>query len=381
MRFYRLNSNSDFDILCDFIKPHKIGQKIMKNKNKINFIFIKDIKAPAANILKQDALRIGAELVTNKDVILGGKNSNALLMATKEQIAKLVEKEKFQDFDLKNLSKFLKEEFKKPKDVKLMAVLNINNDSFNPQSRVDEKDFEIRLNELLKLKPDYIDIGAVSSRPGSFYCGEEEEFKRLKNILDLIYKKSYFKESIFSLDSFSEYCLEYALNKGFSLINDISGLKNENLAKLALKYNAKYVLMHMQNNPHNMQDNPYYDDLIYEIDLFFKEKLEKLEFFGLKDVILDIGIGFGKTPMHNMLLIKHLEHFLHFDKALLVGASRKSFINAYFKSEVKDRLAGTLYLHLKAIENGASIIRVHDLYEHKQILTLHKAMEDINFYE
>lgn len=381
LNFYRLNLNTDFNALCDFIKPHKIGQKIMQNKNKINFIFIKDIKAPAANILKQDALRVGAELITNKDVIFGKNLSNALLMATQEQIERLIQKEKNQDFGLKELSKFLKLEFNKPKKVKLMAVLNINDDSFNPQSRVNEKDFEKRLNDLLALKPDYIDIGAVSSKPGSVYCGKEEEFKRLKNILDLIYKKSYFKESIFSLDSFDEYCLEYALNKGFKLINDIMGFKNENLANLALKYKASYVLMHIQNIPQNMQDNPHYDDLILEIDEFFKEKLQKLQNFGLEDVILDLGIGFGKTPTHNILLIKHLEHFLHFKKEILIGASRKSVINHYFESKVEQRLSGTLYLHTKAMENGASIIRVHDLYEHKQILALHEAMQKVSFYE
>ncbi|EFT8147361.1 dihydropteroate synthase [Campylobacter jejuni] len=378
MKFFKINPNTDFNLLCSFINPHKMGQKIMSEKTKIHFIFIKDISTPAANILKQDALRVGAELITHKEVITAKiTHSNALLMASKEQIQKLVVKEKLQDFGLKNLALFLQKDFLKQKKAELMAVINVNEDSFNAKSRVSEEDFEKRLNDFLALKPEYIDIGAVSSRPGSEYCGKEEEFKRLKKVLDLIYEKNYYEQAIFSLDSFDEYCLEYALNKGFKLINDITSLRNLNLAKLASKYGAKYCLMHMQNNPNNMQDNPFYEDLLDEMTLFFKEKLELLESFGVKESILDVGIGFGKNAGHNMILIKHLEHFLQFNKPLLIGASRKSVINAYFQSEIKDRLAGTLYLHLKAFENGASIIRVHDLYEHKQLFALAQAMDNI----
>ncbi|WP_306004349.1 dihydropteroate synthase [Campylobacter jejuni] len=378
MKFFKINPNTDFNLLCSFINPHKMGQKIMSEKTKIHFIFIKDISTPAANILKQDALRVGAELITHKEVITAKiTHSNALLMASKEQIQKLVVKEKLQDFGLKNLALFLQKDFLKQKKTELMAVINVNEDSFNAKSRVSEEDFEKRLNDFLALKPEYIDIGAVSSRPGSEYCGKEEEFKRLKKVLDLIYEKNYYEQAIFSLDSFDEYCLEYALNKGFKLINDITSLRNLNLAKLASKYGAKYCLMHMQNNPNNMQDNPFYEDLLDEMTLFFKEKLELLESFGVKESILDVGIGFGKSAGHNMILIKHLEHFLQFNKPLLIGASRKSVINAYFQSEIKDRLAGTLYLHLKAFENGASIIRVHDLYEHKQLFALAQAMDNI----
>ncbi|XAK33194.1 dihydropteroate synthase [Campylobacter coli] len=378
MKFFKINPNTDFNLLCSFINPHKMGQKIMSEKTQIHFILIKDIATPAANILKQDALRVGAELITHKEVITTKiTHSNALLMATKEQIQKLINKEKLQDFGLKNLARFLENDFSKPKQAELMAVINVNEDSFNADSRVSYKDFEERLNEILALNPEYIDIGAVSSRPKSVYCGKEEEFRRLKNVLDLIYDKNYYEKAIFSLDSFDEYCLEYALNKGFKFINDISSLRNLNLAKLASKYNAKYCLMHMQNDPLTMQDDPRYNDLLDEMSSFFKEKLEILDALGVKESILDVGIGFGKSAEHNMILIKHLEHFLQFKKPLLVGASRKSVINAYYESEVKDRLAGTLYLHLKAFENGASIIRVHDLYEHKQLFTMANAMQSI----
>ena len=378
MKFYKINPDTDFNIICSFINPHQFGRKIMSQKTQIHFVLIKNLSIAAANILKQDALRVGAELVTHKEVITAKiTHSNALLMATKEQIQKLISKEKLQDFGLKKLALFLEKDFFKPEKVELMVVMNINEDSFYVNSRASKDNFEKKINEILALNPDYIDIGAVSSRPGSHYCGREEEFKRLKNILDLIYSKKYYEKSIFSLDSFDEFCLKYALDRGFKLINDITGLKNENLARLASEYKTKYCLMHIQKEPSIMQNNPYYEDVLDEISSFFKEKLEILDKYRVKESILDVGIGFGKSAEHNMILIKHLEHFLQFKKPLLIGASRKSVINAYFPSEIKDRLAGTLYLHLKAFENGASIIRVHDLYEHQQLFALASAMKNI----
>ncbi|MEE6541556.1 dihydropteroate synthase, partial [Campylobacter coli] len=129
MKFFKINPNTDFNLLCSFINPHKMGQKIMSEKTQIHFILIKDITTPAANILKQDALRVGAELITHKEVITAKiTHSNTLLMATKEQIQKLINKEKLQDFGLKNLARFLENGFSKPKQAELMAVINVNED-------------------------------------------------------------------------------------------------------------------------------------------------------------------------------------------------------------------------------------------------------------
>ncbi|TQR33727.1 dihydropteroate synthase [Campylobacter sp. MIT 99-7217] len=378
MKIYKINENTDFNIICKLISPEKMGAIIMSKKARLHFFYIKGLSNTALNILKQDALSLGAELITHKEVITHkAQNSPSLLIANENQLSKLIEKEKKQGFKLKDLAKFLQKSFKKPKVAKLMGVLNINNDSFNPSSRVSEADFIQKLEAMLELKPDYIDLGAVSSRPGSSYVGSKEEQDRLKGIFKLISKHDYTKFAKFSLDSFDELSLKRALDLGFKMINDITGLKNENLAKLAKEYECEYCLMHMQNEPSNMQINPKYDDLLGEIEDFFAQKLEILKSYGVEKVVLDVGIGFGKSAEHNLILIKHLEHFLQFEKPLLVGASRKSLINEYFKSEVQNRLAGTLFLHLKAFENGASILRVHDLYEHKQILALHEAMDKI----
>ena len=378
MKIFKIDNKTNFNEICKFIKPEKTGEKLMEKKASLSFFYIKDIKDPAANILKQDALSIGAELVCQRSAILGQSVGNALLIANDKQLASLAKKEALQDFGLKDLSKFIKKDFIRPKKPEIMGVVNINEDSFNKASRVNTKTGIQRIEKQINDGASYIDLGGVSSRPGSKYCGRDEEFRRIKDIISEIYKLNLYEKAKFSLDSFDEYCLEYALNHGFTFINDISA--DLNLCKLAKKYNATYSLMHMKGDPTNMQKDPKYDDLIDEIDEFFKVKLDEIYSYGVKDIVLDPGIGFGKSASDNLFLIKHLEHFLHFNLPLFVGASRKSVINYYSKSEVDERLAGSLYLHLKAYENGATIIRTHDVFEHSQMFKLHEAMNKISIW-
>ena len=378
MKIFKINPQTDFNEICEIIRPSDEGRNLMKKKSAINFFLIKDLRSPAANILKQDALSVGAELVTNRDVILNGANSDALLMATDAQVLALAKKEAAQDFGLKNLAKFLKSPFKKPQRAQIMGVVNVNEDSFNAASRVNEKSGIEKIEAMIEAGADYIDLGGVSSRPGSEYCGQEEEFRRIKDIVEEIYKLDLHEKAKFSLDSFDPYCLEFALNHGFKMINDITA--NANLATLAARYDAQFCMMHMQGDPATMQIAPKYNDLIGEITDFFEQKIALARELGAKKIVLDVGIGFGKTAEQNLLLIKHLEHFLKFDCPLLVGASRKSVINHYYKSEVKDRLPGSLYLHLKAFENGAQIIRTHDVAEHKQLFDMHEAMNQATLW-
>lgn len=374
MKIYKISSNSDFDLLCSEIKPHNIGKSIMKKKSNLNYFYIKNIKRSAINILKQDALSIGAELISPKDSVLGGSEiENAVLIANDKQISLLIKKEAMQDFGLKTLSNFLKIKFKKPKIPQIMGVLNFNNDSFNPFSRTELKDCIKKSENLINSGADFLDIGAVSSRPGSKYIGSRAEFERIKPVIDELYKHKIYEQTKLSLDSFDEICLRYALDHGFCFINDISG--NTALCELAKEYNAYYCLMNMIGSPENMQDNVKDCDILGVVDEFFETKLAQIKDYD--KIILDVGIGFGKTANDNMKLIKNLEHFLHFGFDLLIGASRKSLINAYFPSKVEDRLAGSLFLHQKAFENGAKIIRTHDVYEHAQMFKLNQIYSKI----
>jgi len=222
-----------------------------------------------------------------------------------------------------------------------------------------------------------IDLGGVSSRPGSLAVSEEEELRRLKPIIDLIERESLHQKAVFSLDSYSPLCLEYALQRGFSIVNDITALENDAVAKLVTKYDATVVLMHKLGSTQAMQEAPFYENVILSVDDFFEERIKKAQAFGIQKIILDVGIGFGKTLEHNLLLLKHHAHFLHFGFPLLVGASRKSMIDKIIASPIEKRLPGTLAIHLKAYENGATILRVHDVAGHVQALSVAQAINKI----
>jgi dihydropteroate synthase len=159
-------------------------------------------------------------------------------------------------------------------------------------------------------------------------------------------------------------------------VNDITGLANDGVAKLAGAYGAIVCIMHMQGDPKTMQQHPHYEDVMGEVDSFFKQRIEKAKSFGIEKIILDVGIGFGKTVEHNLVLLKHQGHFLRFGYPLLVGASRKSLINTLSPSGVEERLGGTLALHLEALRNGASIVRCHDVFEHVQAVRVMEALEE-----
>ncbi|MCG3660928.1 dihydropteroate synthase [Aliarcobacter butzleri] len=356
------------------------GISILSKKSKLHTLYIKDLHVGAANILKQDALSIGADLaVPNGVIIAKDKYVNALLIGTTKHFENLAKKELAQPFGLKELAKSLKDYVKEQNyPTKIMGVLNANEDSFFKNSRFDNSEACLKIEKMIEDGANIIDIGAVSSRPGSLPVSENIELDRLKDIVQTIYQNKYYEKVDFSIDSFSPKVIEYVLNHGFKIVNDITGLQNDEVCKLVSKYNAQAVIMHMQNNQTNMQEAPFYEDVIIEIDDFFTKRLEKVKSFGVKDIVLDVGIGFGKTLEHNLLLLKNLEHFKHFGYELLIGASRKSMIDKITPTEVINRLPGTLAIHLESIRNGASIIRCHDVKEHFQAIKVFEAIENIN---
>ena len=379
MKTYKIslnNSKKFFENLgCD-----SGGISILSKKSKLHTLYIKDLHVGAANILKQDALSIGADLaVPNGVIIAKDKYVNALLIGTTKHFENLAKKELAQPFGLKELAKSLKDYVKEQNyPTKIMGVLNANEDSFFKNSRFDNSEACLKIEKMIEDGANIIDIGAVSSRPGSLPVSENIELDRLKDIVQTIYQNKYYEKVDFSIDSFSPKVIEYVLNHGFKIVNDITGLQNDEVCKLVSKYNAQAVIMHMQNNQTNMQEAPFYEDVIIEIDDFFNNRLEKVKSFGVKDIVLDVGIGFGKTLEHNLLLLKNLEHFKHFGYELLIGASRKSMIDKITPTEVINRLPGTLAIHLESIRNGASIIRCHDVKEHFQAIKVFEAIENIN---
>ncbi len=379
MKIIKLCSEIDRNLILQKIGSTSAGNKIMRDKMHTKLFYIKDMKTAAANILKQDALSIGADLAVPKDTVLGkNERVDGLLIATDKQLKILMQKEKAQPFGLKELSLELKQHvgLKKFKR-EIMAVLNANEDSFFKDSRFFGDSAFKKIEQLIEEGADIIDIGAISSRPGSEAVDAKEELRRIKPIVDEIYAKKLYEKVTFSLDSYEPLALEYALDRGFSIINDIRGLESDEVAKLASRYEAKVVIMHMRGTPKDMQKDPSYESVILDIERFFQTRVQKAVSFGVTDIVLDVGIGFGKTLDHNLQLIKHLSHFQKLGYPLLIGASRKSVIDKISPSLVCDRLPGTLALHIKAVEQGASIIRCHDVKEHFQAFKVLDALDRV----
>jgi len=331
----------------------------------------------AANILKQDALSVGADLAVPKGTIIAQTpRVDALLMATRRQLADLARKELAQPYGLKGLAEQLKRfaSIRKPESIQLMGVVNANEDSFFSGSRFQGNAAVQHIEKMIGEGADIIDLGGVSSRPGSEPVPESEELSRVKPVIDAVYEHRLYEKARFSLDSYAPSVVSYALERGFTIVNDITGLENDAVAKLCGEYGATAVIMHMRGIPQTMQQGPEYDDLFETIGSFFEERIEKAQRFGIADIVLDVGIGFGKTLAHNLKLVRDLEHFLIFGRPLLVGASRKSMINAIVPSEISERLPGTIALHLESVRNGAQIIRAHDVKEHVQALKVFNAI-------
>jgi len=375
---YKLGNIADKKTALKALGVESGGVGIMARKMELFMFYIKDLKAPAANILKQDALSIGADLAVPGGVILCEEPLyDCILIGTKKHMEILSRKELAQPFGLKALAKELKE-FLSLQDfpTQIMGVVNANDDSFFEGSRYLADDAVTKIEKMIEEGADIIDIGAVSSRPGAETVSEAEELERIRPICNSVKNTRLYEKALFSIDSTTPLVIEYALKSGFTLINDISGASSDEVIALAVKYDAKLCIMHMQGTPKTMQKDPNYEDVMLEVDRFFEEGISRCETLGLsrEKIILDVGIGFGKMLEHNITLLKNLGHFRHFGCEILIGASRKSMIDKIISTPTEERLPGSLAIHLKAVEKGASIVRCHDVAEHRQALTVFSAL-------
>ena len=220
-----------------------------------------------------------------------------------------------------------------------------------------------------------LDIGGQSTRPGSIRISAEEELQRVIEPIAAIAQR--FPESFISADTYYAIVAEKAVAAGASIINDISaGSMDEKMISTVSKLNVPYVLMHMQGNPATMQQEPSYTDVVKDVLDFFSFKKSELIKAGIKDIIIDPGFGFGKTISHNFQLLKNLGVFKMLDVPILAGLSRKSTVYKTLKIPVEESLNGTTSLNTIALMNGASILRVHDVKEAKQAISLFQEYKD-----
>jgi len=378
MQLYRLGEMPEKKAALKALGVEHGGISIIHKKMSLYYFMIKGLRTPAANILKQDALSIGAELAVPSGVITCEKETfDCLLIGNQKQMEILSRKELAQPFGLKAVAEALSRHLQAPAPVsnpQVMGVINANDDSFYAGSRFVASEALGRIEMMIEEGADIIDIGAVSSRPGASLVPESEELARIRPICDAIRANRLYEKVQFSIDSYTPSVVALALQSGFGIVNDITGARDPKIIALACKHDARLCIMHMQGEPQTMQEHPYYEDVIVEMSQFFAERIAECEGQGLarEKIILDVGIGFGKRLEDNTSLLKNLSHFRQFGCQLLVGASRKSMIDHIIPTPVEKRLPGTLAIHLKAIEQGADMIRCHDVAAHRQAIEVSK---------
>ncbi len=356
------------------------GVKIMSAKGEQMFFQIHHLKTPAAQILKQDSLSVGADFALPRGAIThDSPYVDGILIANARELERIIQKCKIQPFGLQEVGIALQKHLSaKSFPLQIMGIINATEDSFFERSRFLGEAAIRRIGEMIKEGADIIDIGGASTRPGSEWVSEEEELRRVTPIADSLADSSLLKKARFSVDTYNARVAEYCLDRGFHIINDITALRDSRMLSLASERQCEVVIMHMQGeSPRLMQQNPHYEHLLAEVDQFFCERIETLERANVRKLVLDVGIGFGKNLEHNLKLIRHLSHFKHFGFPLLLGASRKSMIDKISPASVQERLAGTLALHLEGYKAGGNIIRCHDVKEHVQAFKVLQALHGV----
>ena len=248
----------------------------------------------------------------------------------------------------------------------IMGVLNVTPDSFSDGGRfVQEEAAVARGLSMVDEGADFIDVGGESTRPGSEPVPLDVELERVIPVIQRLAKAT---RTPISIDSYKPQVAERALDAGAVIVNDISGLHFcPELAGIAASRGASMVLMHTKGPPKTMQENPVYEDLIEEICTYLQEGIETAKKAGVQQILVDPGIGFGKTIEHNLTILKKLGEFQRFGYPVLSGPSRKSFIGKILNLPVDERMEGTAAAVAASIMNGASVVRVHDVREMKRV--------------
>ncbi len=368
------------------------GVKLMEGKTLHLNLKVEGIDPRKANLLKQEMFSLGGDVaVDGRGLDCSTKQTDALLMGTQKHFEKLILKlEQYPDLHplgqsiketLKNISKThysircQKRILPLGKRTLLMGVLNVTPDSFSDGGLFFDKEKAIsHALRMVEGGADIIDIGGESTRPGSKPLEIEEELRRVIPVIESLAKEV---DVPLSIDTYKSTVAQRAIEAGAEIINDISGLHfDPSLAKVAAKNDTPLILMHIRGTPETMQKGVHYDSLFSEILQYLKESIQRAESTGLdpRQIIIDPGIGFGKTAEDNLLIIKNLYEFRILGKPILLGTSRKSFIGKILNTEVGDRLEGTLSSIAIGVLNGAHIIRSHDVLQAKKAIAVADAI-------
>ena len=257
----------------------------------------------------------------------------------------------------------------------VMGIINATPDSFyKGDLPAGLEEIVVQVGKMTSEGASIIDIGGQSTRPGSERISASEEIQRVIPVIDSILTT--YPQTIMSIDTYHSEVALAAIKAGASIVNDISaGSLDPEMIHCVSSLKVPYICMHMKGSPEHMQNNPTYDDLIKEVLDFFIDKIEQCKKAGIKDIIIDPGFGFGKTIQQNFILLKQLSVFKMLDKPILTGLSRKSMVYKTLNVDVTTALNGSTVLHTIALQQGASILRVHDVKEAIQAVKLFTAFD------
>ena len=253
---------------------------------------------------------------------------------------------------------------------KVMGILNVTPNSFFDGGKYkNETEILSQVEKMVIEGATFIDIGAYSSKPNAEFVSEEEEISRIVSAIDLILK--HFPETILSIDTFRGEVAKVSIESGAAIINDISaGHLDDKMLAVIGKYNVPYIMMHMRGTPQTMQTFTVYDDIVKEMLFYFSERIAKARSFGINDLIIDPGFGFAKKLDQNYEVFQKMELFNMLNLPLLIGISRKSMIYKTLNTSIEEALNGTTILNTLALNKGAKILRVHDVKEAMECVTL-----------
>ncbi|MGB1210163.1 MAG: dihydropteroate synthase [Lacinutrix venerupis] len=253
---------------------------------------------------------------------------------------------------------------------KIMGILNVTPDSFYDGGVYKEESKIVnRVKIMLEEGATFIDVGAYSSKPNADEVSVDEELNRILPIIDVLLK--HFPDILISVDTFRAEVAKQCIDKGAALVNDISaGLLDEKMLETVANLNVPYIMMHMRGTPKTMQQQTNYNDILKDILFYFSERITKARALGIKDIILDPGFGFAKTTEQNFELLNILEGFKITNLPFLAGLSRKSMIYKTLQTSPTEALNGTTALNMIALQKGAAILRVHDVKEAMECVTL-----------
>jgi dihydropteroate synthase len=262
---------------------------------------------------------------------------------------------------------------------KVMGILNITPNSFFDGGKYKNEDEIIsQVDKMLSDGATFIDIGAYSSKPSAEFVSEQEEIDRIVPVIGLILK--HFPKTLLSIDTFRADVAKISIENGAAIINDIAaGGLDEKMFDVIAQYKVPYIMMHMRGNPQTMQSLTHYGDIVKEMMLYFSEKVKKARSLGINDLILDPGFGFAKTTDQNYEVLQKTELFNLLELPVLVGVSRKSMIYKMLNNSAQEALNGTTVLNTIALTKGAKILRVHDVKEAMECVTLFNKMNVQNY--